>query len=108
MPNDSSKVKLMEGAKNNLPDNAALQAANQIAEMTSNLTDKDLLIVLVSGKVMTYLFLTWIIQGATNYVQLSFDTCSYHPQACIMYDEYLEPLVANLTESGEEVFVLSM
>ena len=85
MPSDSSKVKLMEGAKNNLPDDAALQAANQIAEMTSNLTDKDLLIVLVSGKV-TCLFLTWIIQGATNYVQLSFDTCSYHPQACITYE----------------------
>ena len=45
-----SKVKLIEGAKNNLPDESAMKAANQIAEIASNLTDKDILIVLVSGE----------------------------------------------------------
>ncbi|XP_072025758.1 glycerate kinase-like [Amphiura filiformis] len=49
LPEQNSKVKIMEGAKNNLPDAHALRAANQIAEIAGNLTEKDILIVLVSG-----------------------------------------------------------
>ncbi|XP_026777621.2 glycerate kinase [Pangasianodon hypophthalmus] len=45
----SSKIKVMEGAKHNLPDTDAQRSAESIRELASSLTDGDLLLVLISG-----------------------------------------------------------
>ncbi|GLV33042.1 uncharacterized protein CBL_10389 [Carabus blaptoides fortunei] len=45
----SGRVKYLEGAKYNLPDAAAEQAAREISELIQNLNADDLLIVLISG-----------------------------------------------------------
>ncbi|TSM36144.1 Glycerate kinase [Bagarius yarrelli] len=45
----SSKIKVMEGAKHNLPDTDAQRSAESIRELASCLTEKDLLLVLISG-----------------------------------------------------------
>lgn len=44
-----SKITVMEGAKHNLPDENAQRSAECIQELTSGLTEKDLLLVLISG-----------------------------------------------------------
>ena len=54
----------MEGAKNNLPDSSAMKAANQIAEIASNLTENDVLIVLISGEFSTCSY--YIINNFTS------------------------------------------
>lgn len=43
----------MEGAKHNLPDTDAQRAAEQIKQLASELTEKDVLLVLISGKHIT-------------------------------------------------------
>ncbi|XP_062853600.1 glycerate kinase [Trichomycterus rosablanca] len=45
----SSKIKVMEGAKHNLPDPDAQRSAQSIQELARTLTEKDLLLVLISG-----------------------------------------------------------
>lgn len=45
----SSKIKAYEGAKNNLPDKEAHNTAIQIQKLVQQLTQKDLLLVLISG-----------------------------------------------------------
>lgn len=50
---ENSCIKAMEGAKNNLPDADAHKAAEQIQLLASELTEKDLLLVLISGKHIT-------------------------------------------------------
>ncbi|XP_066520963.1 glycerate kinase [Hoplias malabaricus] len=45
----SSRIKVMEGAKHNLPDSDAQRAAETIKELVSGLTERDLLLVLISG-----------------------------------------------------------
>ncbi|KAK3557102.1 hypothetical protein QTP70_024659 [Hemibagrus guttatus] len=45
----SSKIKVMEGAKHNLPDTDAQRSAESIWELACSLTEKDLLLVLISG-----------------------------------------------------------
>ena len=42
-------VKLIEGARDNLPDKQSFDAANEIVEMVSNLSATDVVIVLISG-----------------------------------------------------------
>nr|XP_033781681.1 glycerate kinase [Geotrypetes seraphini]XP_033781682.1 glycerate kinase [Geotrypetes seraphini]XP_033781683.1 glycerate kinase [Geotrypetes seraphini]XP_033781684.1 glycerate kinase [Geotrypetes seraphini]XP_033781685.1 glycerate kinase [Geotrypetes seraphini]XP_033781686.1 glycerate kinase [Geotrypetes seraphini]XP_033781687.1 glycerate kinase [Geotrypetes seraphini] len=44
-----SRIKVMEGAKHNLPDEAAVRAAEEIERLTKGLTASDLLLVLISG-----------------------------------------------------------
>ncbi|XP_062569504.1 glycerate kinase-like [Saccostrea cucullata] len=48
-PRENTKLKVMEGAKNNLPDNDAQTAAVSIKKLVSTLTDQHILIVLISG-----------------------------------------------------------
>ncbi|XP_038054438.1 glycerate kinase-like [Patiria miniata] len=49
LPSDASKVSILEGAKNNLPDEDSQRAAERITELTQGLGEGDVLIVLVSG-----------------------------------------------------------
>ncbi|XP_007550340.1 glycerate kinase [Poecilia formosa] len=44
-----SRIKVMEGAKHNLPDDDSLKAAEGIKQLATELTEKDLLLVLISG-----------------------------------------------------------
>ncbi len=48
---NNSRITVMEGAKNNLPDTDAQRSAECIREVASGLTEKDLLLVLISGTV---------------------------------------------------------
>lgn len=44
-----SRIQVIEGAKNNLPDPEALRGAGAIQELAQGLTADDLLLVLISG-----------------------------------------------------------
>ncbi|XP_012728740.2 glycerate kinase [Fundulus heteroclitus] len=46
---EDSRIKVMEGAKHNLPDDDSQKAAEGIKQLASELTEKDLLLVLISG-----------------------------------------------------------
>ncbi|CAG5980009.1 unnamed protein product [Menidia menidia] len=46
---EDSQIKVMEGAKHNLPDDDAQRAAEGIKQLASKLTEEDLLLVLISG-----------------------------------------------------------
>lgn len=48
-----SKIQVIEGAKNNLPDPEALKGAVAIRELVEGLTVDDLLLVLISGSMGT-------------------------------------------------------
>lgn len=45
----------MEGAKHNLPDADSLMASEEIKQLASELTEGDLLLVLISGKMCYHL-----------------------------------------------------
>ncbi|KAK9876667.1 hypothetical protein WA026_014045 [Henosepilachna vigintioctopunctata] len=45
----NSKIKYMEGAENNLPDEDSMEASLQIKKLVQKLTGKDIVIVLISG-----------------------------------------------------------
>lgn len=49
-----SRIQVMEGAKHNLPDRAALKAANAIRDLAEGLTAGDLLLVLISGNALGF------------------------------------------------------
>lgn len=50
----SSKIKVMEGAKHNLPDTDAQRSAESIRELACSLTERDVLLVLISGTYHLY------------------------------------------------------
>lgn len=53
----------MEGAKHNLPDADAQKAAEEIKQLASELTEKDLLLVLISGKKIYLLLLPFLYKS---------------------------------------------
>lgn len=50
----NSKIKVMEGAKHNLPDTDAQRSAESIQELASSLTERDVLLVLISGTISIF------------------------------------------------------
>lgn len=44
-----SQIEILEGAKNNLPDTDAMNAAIKIKRLVENMDNEDLLIILISG-----------------------------------------------------------
>lgn len=49
LPTASSKVQLIEGGANNLPDDHSYRAALEIYELLQSLTEDDLVLALISG-----------------------------------------------------------
>ncbi|XP_064115359.1 glycerate kinase-like [Macrobrachium nipponense] len=49
LPTSDSVIEILEGAKNNIPDESAFTSARKICSLVQSLSEKDLLIVLISG-----------------------------------------------------------
>ncbi|PIK33843.1 putative glycerate kinase [Apostichopus japonicus] len=48
-PSEFSKVEIIEGARNNIPDESSMLAAQKIKQLAMNLCEEDILLVLISG-----------------------------------------------------------
>lgn len=80
-----SRIEFIEGAKDNLPDIRAVEGAIKIKDLTKKLTEKDLLIVLISG-------------GGSALLPL--------PQTGISLEEKLD-LIKKLSKSGANILELN-
>jgi len=56
LPTANSKVRLIEGGVNNLPDDHSYRAALDIYDLLQSLTEDDLVLALVSGKLISFLY----------------------------------------------------
>ena len=68
---DTARMQVFEGAKNNLPDDDAHMAAQAIEKLASNIGRNDILFVLISGtqtsgRFWTFLSFTVLIQPKLN------------------------------------------
>lgn len=52
---EKSCIKVIEGARHNLPDADSLKASEEIKQLASELTEEDLLLVLISGETLSVL-----------------------------------------------------
>ena len=50
LPSAKTKVRIIEGGINNLPDDNSHRASNEIVSLLSSLTADDLVLALISGK----------------------------------------------------------
>lgn len=82
---EDSRIEFIEGAKDNLPDIKAAEGAIKIRDLTEKLTEKDLLIVLISG-------------GGSALLPL--------PQSGISLEEKLD-LIKKLSKSGADILELN-
>jgi len=63
LPTANSKVRLIEGGVNNLPDDHSHRAAMDIYDLLQSLTEDDLVLALISGMfcIVTVLFLVFAV-----------------------------------------------
>ena len=54
LPSAKTKVRIIEGGLNNLPDDNSHRASNEIVSLLSSLTEDDLVLALISGKNKTF------------------------------------------------------
>lgn len=57
LPTANSKVRLLEGGENNLPDDRSYRAAMEIYDLLQSLKEEDLVLALVSGMLYGVSFL---------------------------------------------------
>lgn len=51
----TSKVKIIEGSRNNIPDDHALEASILITELVKKCSKDDIVLVLMSGRINNYM-----------------------------------------------------
>jgi glycerate-2-kinase len=50
LPSAKTKVRIIEGGLNNLPDDSSHRASNEIVNLLSSLNENDVVLALISGK----------------------------------------------------------
>lgn len=75
LPTASSKVRLIEGGVNNLPDDHSHRAAMDIYDLLQSLTEDDLVLALISGMLCNY-FVSGLCSNFTD--GLTLNAALYH------------------------------